>query len=293
MFPLRRNLTNLFARSTFTRGRHEIRSPLPLKKTKLMIRNDMNSNEAILKLKPKLTGNKILVAFDFDKTLIDVNSDTYVLKLLPNNGEEAEKYKKKQWIDYMQNVFDLLCTSGVKPAHLFECLGSISWTKGMPELLRDLNEMGHDLIIISDCNSVFINTFLGAKGMEECFCSIFTNPAEFDTNGCLKIKMFHQQNWCELSAVNLCKGAILDEFIQLRSGIDNKFKYKFVAYVGDGMNDYCPMLRLKSADFAFPRKDFPCHKQISKEERSQYKMKAQVVPWSDGFEIRDAIFSML
>lgn len=88
---------------------------------------------------------------------------------------------------------------------------------------------------------------------------MFTNPAEFDQTGCLNIERYHVQNWCTLSAVNMCKGHILKEFISKRASLDN-VHYSRIAYCGDGQNDFCPATKLSANDLIFPRSGFKLHK---------------------------------
>jgi hypothetical protein len=46
-----------------------------------------------------------------------------------------------------------------------------------------------------------------------------------DENGCLKIDYYHTQDWCDLSTVNLCKGHILQGYIQKRKQEGNQFDF--------------------------------------------------------------------
>ena len=52
---------------------------------------------------------KLLIAFDFDHTLVDDNSDTYIIKRLAPNGKLPDEikaiYRKKCWTTYMGAIF--------------------------------------------------------------------------------------------------------------------------------------------------------------------------------------------
>ena len=75
---------------------------------------------------------------------------------------------------------------------------------------------------------------------------MISNPAHFDKNGCLQIQRYEDQNWCSLSARNLCKGEALREYIANRAA-DN-VNFSRVSYAGDGANDLCPSLKLSNND---------------------------------------------
>ncbi|KAK8732642.1 hypothetical protein OTU49_006862, partial [Cherax quadricarinatus] len=157
------------------------------------------------------TKHKVLLALDFDHTVIDNNSDTYIYKLAPDHKIPDDLkllYRRDNWTHYMGEVFKFLYKNGVTKERIFNCLKEIKLTDGMKELLtgvpRDLTEF----IIISDGNSVFIDHILKSCGLRDLFSELFTNPAQFDDNGCLHIQMYHLQDWCTLSTKNLCKGDI-------------------------------------------------------------------------------------
>lgn len=100
----------------------------------------------------------------------------------------------------------------------------------------------------------------------------------------IRLDMYHVQDSCKLSTINLCKGQILDSYIKARK--DQGMHFDRVVYVGDGKNDLCPILRLSERDLAFPRKDYMLIKILSGSENYEIpKVKASVFPWSNGTEI--------
>lgn len=129
---------------------------------------------------------------------------------------------------------------------------------------------------------VFIEQILQQCGVNNVFSSVYTNPASFDADGCLSLKPFHQQDWCEISSVNMCKGHILDDHRQR-----GKPTYDLVAYVGDGANDLCPSLRLSPTDLVFARQGFTLAERIA--DVDGQKPVAKVVLWDTGFQILEAL----
>ncbi|XP_046568392.1 pyridoxal phosphate phosphatase PHOSPHO2-like [Haliotis rubra] len=237
-----------------------------------------------------MMGEKILLALDFDHTLIDENSDLFVIRLAPN-GELPQEikgfYSDNGWIEYMGEIFKFLHVHGVKPDNFKECLSSIPLTLGMEELFAFIKESDKfETVIISDSNSIFIDTILEKFGLKDTVTQVFTNPAMFDQNGLLTIQYYHTQDWCSLSTVNLCKGHILQEFIKERK--QKGVTFSTVIYIGDGSNDLCPGLSLSQQDYLCPRVGFSLWRKVNKlmkEDQTTKSLKARIYPWESGSDI--------
>ena len=60
---------------------------------------------------------KILLVFDFDNTIIDDNSDTWIVQCAPEKKlpiELQDSYKKGFWTEFMGRVFKYLGDEGVR-----------------------------------------------------------------------------------------------------------------------------------------------------------------------------------
>ena len=126
----------------------------------------------------------VLVAFDFDHTIINDNSDTYIRRLAPNGGkipsEISQLYSEKGWTKYMAEVFKYLHKNGTMPKQLLSCVAEINFVTGMYDLITYLApengaeerpcSTNFDSIIISDSNSVCVQCY-DYKFM--CYCFIF------------------------------------------------------------------------------------------------------------------------
>ncbi|KAG7163230.1 probable phosphatase phospho2 [Homarus americanus] len=235
--------------------------------------------------------HKVLLALDFDHTVIDNNSDTYIYKLAPGHKIPEDLkvlYRKDGWTQYMGEVFKFLHRNGITEENMRSCLNEIHLTDGMKELLTGLPRDLTEFIIISDANSVFIDHILKHCELRDMFSELFTNPAQFDENGCLSIQMYHHQDWCTLSTKNLCKGDILANYIKLRES--ENITFSTIAYVGDGTNDFCPSLRLKECDVVFPRCGYNLLNYIVKMEAEKgMKIDADVCPWDTGKDILERL----
>lgn len=227
-----------------------------------------------------------LAAFDFDYTVVAQNSDTVVRDLLPPEmvtQEIDDIIDNEGWTQYMGAIFRLLHECNCNMEKIRNTVRGIPEVPGFVKCLKALRQQNCDLIIISDSNSVFIYDWLQAHGLAGYFEEVFTNPAEFQANGQLTIKPYHQQTDCRLSAANLCKGKVLEHFIierSLRQGI----KYDQIIYAGDGNNDICPVLRLKQGDLACARIGFGMAKNLEK-NKAKLKVRAKQLHWKNGFDL--------
>ncbi|KAL8621412.1 hypothetical protein ACOMHN_048212 [Nucella lapillus] len=238
-------------------------------------------------------GDRILLVFDFDHTMISDNVDVAVEALSPQPLPLwlVSERDSAQWTDYMGALFRHLHQQGVRAADIQRLVERLPLTPGMAQLFEHVREAGsrYDTIIISDANSVLIGYALTRHGLDRVVRQVFTNPARYDTQGCLLLDRYHTQDWCPLSTPNMCKGHILEDFIQRRG--EGGVRYSRVVYVGDGSNDLCPGLRLTARDLLLPRRGFSLWKKLEKMRttppaHADQRVSATVVPWDSALEIR-------
>lgn len=230
---------------------------------------------------------KTLVAFDFDHTLVDRNSDMWVIQCTPEQSLPAwlkNSYQRGRWTEYMGRVFNYIGEQCVSPDAIRELMQTIPFTHGMIELLKFIceNKSEFDCIIVSDSNTLFIDWILQANGVTSAIDSVFTNPASVDQRGYIEVQGFHSHS-CERCPVNMCKQKVLSDFKDRQA--DGGVHYHTVCYVGDGTNDFCPIKVLSEGDFAMPRKGYSLENLLAKTRRESNAPKAQVMPWSSGTEI--------
>lgn len=229
----------------------------------------------------------LLVAFDFDHTIVDDNTDIVARKLLPEEKLPdwlKGLYRTEGWTVYMRKMFEILHENAINEADISKAIDKVPAVYGMEELLIELNSHNCEIIVISDANSVLIEQWLRHKKLDHLVSRVFTNPAKYDENGLLTIEPYHFQDWCDLSTPNLCKGHILESYI--KESAENGTTFDRVAYVGDGKNDFCPILRLSNKDLAFPRSDYPIVKLLNDAKTNKtHELKAQIFPWKDATDI--------
>lgn len=230
---------------------------------------------------------KFLLVFDFDHTIVDENSDTWIVKCAPDSklpDEIRNSFRKGHWTEYMGRVFRYLGDSGVREEEMKRTMTTIPFTEGMKDLLDFIGKHKDyfDCIIISDSNTVFIDWILKAANVCQIFDEVFTNPASFDDCGYLNVQNFHVHS-CAKCPINLCKRKVLEEFLE--NHLRQK-KYSQVFYIGDGWNDLCPVKCLKKNDVVMPRRDYMLQKKICQLSNDFVPVEASIVVWSSGTEIQ-------
>lgn len=241
------------------------------------------------------TANKIkhLVVFDFDHSLLEEDSDTFsVLNLNPEIREQMNSLKDvMQWTDMMDHVYGKLHTSGITEEQIRTALAKAPMHPSTIRALHLANRNGADLMVLSDANTFFIECILEANNIKHLFKGIIANPGQFE-DGRLRIRRYYPDHFihgCQHPCtVNICKGLELTKILQDRQ------HYHKVVYIGDGANDFCPIAKLTSCDYALPRKDFALEKVITQRHPALVKLEASLMPWSTGddlFRIFSHVFS--
>jgi pyridoxal phosphate phosphatase PHOSPHO2 len=135
---------------------------------------------------------------------------------------------------------------GIKREDIEHALKVIPYHPAMVRAVTNLQARGKTTFLcLSNANSVFISTILKEKGLDTLFKEIITNPAEWDASGLLRLRRRIDpdgpQHECKIGcSPNMCKGDELDAFLAR-----NGDPYDRIIYVGDGSNDFCPVLHLR------------------------------------------------
>ncbi|XP_022721515.1 inorganic pyrophosphatase 2-like isoform X2 [Durio zibethinus] len=159
------------------------------------------------------------------------------------------------------------------------------------QAIKSAHALGCDLKIVSDANVFFIETILDHHGLRECFSEINTNPSFIDEEGRLRIFPHHDftksPHGCHHPCPpNMCKGIVIER-IQASLSMEKK---KTIIYLGDGIGDFCPSLKLGDGDYVMPRKNFPVWDLICK---IRGLMKAEVCEWSNGEEFEYMLLHLI
>ncbi|XP_057701937.1 pyridoxal phosphate phosphatase PHOSPHO2 [Corythoichthys intestinalis] len=223
---------------------------------------------------------KTLVVFDFDHTMVDDNSDTWVIRCLPGQKlpESLKKsYRKGHWTEYMGRVMDYIGDQDVSVESIRAEMERIPLTAGMSELLTFIsrNKSDIDCVVISDANSLFIDWILCGAGLRSAVDQVFTNPAGVNARGRVEVQHHHVHN-CRRCPINMCKKKVLEDYLAQRN------RYSHVFYVGDGANDLCPVTCLRGCDVVMPREGYALEELL---EDKRETLKARIVTWSSGTQV--------
>ena len=229
------------------------------------------------------------VVWDFDWTLINENSDTFIVDRISHDArlEMKELRKRMGWTQLMDHMMQKLQPSRDTLRSLMREIPFFS------EIVNDLLvRFGRDprckQFIVSDANSEFINIFISEHALQNCFDAIYTNPAYWE-KGVLRVSPYvdfavkpHGCSTCA-SSQNMCKGAIIEEIMQSVGTSE-------ILYLGDGRGDLCAAMHLRSIDTVFPREGFALHRELQK---GVHEVHAQSRAWMDGETLGAALMSSI
>jgi len=224
--------------------------------------------------------------------MADQDTERWILEVLAPNIRRKVKELKAQggieWTDLMTQALREVHAQGITREQIIHALQIMPFHPAMIRAVKKLKDEGKTTFLcLSSANTVFISTVLESKGLETLFEEIVTNPAEWDSSGCLnlrrKIDPAGPQHGCTVGCTpNLCKGQELDAFLKKQA-----VEYDRIVYVGDGSNDFCPILRLRSQDLALCRSYRGLQRCI--ERRPEAKaMKCTVQYWAGAWEVEEA-----
>ncbi|XP_062206714.1 inorganic pyrophosphatase 1-like [Phragmites australis] len=233
----------------------------------------------------------IVVVFDFDKTIIDVDSDNWVVDNLGATELFDRLLPTMPWNTLMDTMMGELHAQGKTLADIAEVLKAAPLDPHVPAAIKAAYALGCDLRVLSDANLFFIEAILEHHGLRGCFTEVNTNPSHIDADGRLRIAPYHDfrsaPHGCGVGTCppNMCKGQVLDRILREASA-----GRKRVIYLGDGRGDYCPSLRLGREDFMMPRRGYPVWDLI---RENPALLQAEVHPWGDGAEMEETLLRLV
>ncbi|KAL6558545.1 hypothetical protein OROMI_018895 [Orobanche minor] len=152
-------------------------------------------------------GGEIVIIFDFDRTLIDDDSDRWVLMNMGLTQLFNELRPTLPWNTLMM-LLEEIHNQEKTVDDMAECLKLITMHPYVVAVIKSAHALGCDLKVASDSNLFYIKTILKQYGIYDCFLEIITNPAVID-NGRLRIISYHDaaasSHGCDLCPPNLCK----------------------------------------------------------------------------------------
>lgn len=266
-------------------------------------------------------GGGTAVVFDYDWSLINCNSDTYIFdKLWPERPAIVEEQYMElgQWTKSMNRALQLLREESnnrkddgkISIDDILQCVARVPVQDSMLDAVRYAKERNATLFIVSDANTVFIEAFLHLQEKEaptamptestimpgsvesaisvNTFERIVSNKGEVKDNW-LSIHPYYDfdnkpPHGCPLCPPNMCKGDILQNELHALQRFDQ------IIYIGDGGGDYCPasLLRKNNRDVVLARKDYPLAQYIHEKP-----IQADVREWETGADVMETFRAVI
>ncbi|KAF8623090.1 hypothetical protein AX15_006501 [Amanita polypyramis BW_CC] len=232
-----------------------------------------------------------LVVFDFDWSMADQDTDRWIFEVLaPDLRRKMEDLKHRvQWTDLVAECLVNAHERNIPREHIENALRIMPFHPAMVRAVKNLKAAGNTTFLcLSNSNSVFISTILQDKKLTDVFHEIITNPADWDESGllkvCRRVDPKGPKHSCKVGcSPNMCKGEELDAYLA-RHGT----QFDRITYIGDGENDFCPVLRLRSQDQVLCRNLRGLSRRIAREGGLQ----CQVKYWSEAWEVEEIFTSL-
>ena len=231
---------------------------------------------------------KFLIAFDFDETIIDQDSEEELLKNTFSKEENNiinRELMYKGFFEGFNYYFKKMKQNGITLKELNSNLEKIKLSPGMKELFDYLrqNKSKYEIIICSNTLDYEIKHVLKYNGFLDLFDDFICTKAiipKDNSEGLLFVPSNQFHHSCNICTPNQCKGFELKKYLE-----NNKNKFEKVLFVCDGSNDYCPSKNtLKKGDIVFPRSDHRLYNKLFK-EKLRDKLVCEVFPWKNAEEI--------
>jgi len=200
-----------------------------------------------------------------------------------------------QWTDIVALTMVELHERGITRAQIEGALRAVPVHPAMIRAVKAIKAASKPkttLLCLSNANSVFISTILEYHGLGDLFEEIVTNPAEWTEDGLLRVRRRVDpdgpQHTCKVGcSPNMCKGEELDAYLAR-----SEKSFDRLVYVGDGGNDFCPILHFKSAtDIVCVRRYRELEKRI-RNEGEKAGLKASLQYWTGAWVVEE-IFATL
>ncbi|RCV04816.1 hypothetical protein SETIT_1G031100v2 [Setaria italica] len=208
-----------------------------------------------------------LVVFDFDKTIVDCDSDNWVVDSLGATRRFDDLLRHLPWNHAIDAMMGELHAEGRTAEDVAACLRAAPLSPHVAAAIESAHARGCELRVLSDANAFFIETVLAHHGLAGYFSGTDTNPAHVDGAGRLRIRPYHEfaapapGHGCALPSCppNMCKGKVMERILQEEeeAAVAARRRRRAVVYLGDGRGDYCPSLKLREGDYVMPRAGYP------------------------------------
>ena len=231
---------------------------------------------------------KILLIFDFDKTIINDDSFGYYAIKMLTKEEKAKLFKaprNQNWVIGFNLTLKMIKSHGTTLNEFNKVLEEIPLSKGMEELFTYIgkNKSKYEAVIMSSNYQYVIFHLLKHYNIFDIFSEIICTPSK-ESNSDEKDQFVYVLNNkphnCPKCNPCNCKSLDFKEFLSSH----DMSKYEKIVFVGDGWNDFCLAKDLSDKDVVFARKHFVLYKKLF-EENLKNSLKCKAEAWDDAKDI--------
>ena len=233
-------------------------------------------------------GEKILLIFDFDETIVDQDSE-YEQANMTLSKEEYHKIVEMDKIDYYDTFnyfFKRMKEIGLTLKDINSNLEKLKLSPNMKDLFDYLrkNKSKYEMIILSGDIDYSIKHVLKYHGFLDLFDDFILNKTEIQDENSERLIFVPRDQFphsCDLCISSQCKGLELKKYLEKNQ---NK-KYNKIIFVCDGGNDFCPSKKiLKKGDIVFPRVEHGLCRKLF-DQKLINELECDVFPWKSADEI--------
>ncbi|CAA6666098.1 unnamed protein product [Spirodela intermedia] len=181
--------------------------------------------------------------FDFDGTIIDCDSDYWVVDGLGATEIFERLLPTMPFNTLMDSMMKEIHEQGRSVEEVAHILKSAPLDPHITAVIKSAHALGCELRIVSDANSFFIETILQHHGILSFFSEIHTNPSYVDGKGGSGFLLTTTLRNHPTAAAR----SLILKRVRASAAADGKKRF---IYLGDGKGDYCSSLQLTEHDFA-------------------------------------------
>lgn len=235
-----------------------------------------------------------LFIWDFDKTVVlddtDLNAvQTLAPHVVHSHLHNEERVRRDGWTNVMNDAFSTLLSLGHTPQEIISAAARSHFPQATTNTLRSVAASPDSAnAIISDSNSAFIQACLARADATPLFTAgIHTNPATISSSS-LRVTPYSvahdSPHHCTTCPTNLCKGNVMEAVLTKYSPRPT------IIYIGDGLNDFCPVRRLVKTDIVMYRSGFTLERLI---RQNRMSLAAKTFVWSTPEMLNELVNSIL
>ncbi|KAJ0524329.1 putative inorganic diphosphatase [Helianthus annuus] len=231
---------------------------------------------------------EMMIIWDFDRTIITEDCDRWVVLETDLTKLFHRVRVSLDWIQIIDRMMDALHAQGKTINDFVDRLNKFTIDPQMISAIRSAHELGCEMKVLSNANQFFIETILKNNGVFECFSGIISNPTVVDEEGRLRILPYNGRHFfphgCKHCPPNLCKGIVIDKIRE------SDAKKRGIIYIGDGKDDFCPVMKLTEEDHLMPKEKLILYYILT---LTKLPVNPKIHAWKDGEQLENNLVRLL